>query len=396
MFILKIAFDGRYIFDKRGGVAGLRQYSSQLVAAMLEVAPENEYLLYLRQPLPTEPNTANPLSAALRENKANLKTEIVSGQIAGKRLPTAAWFQYSLPQALGHDRPDVLHCPDFLAPFWGGLRTKTTRIVTIHDLNVLRFRENFTPRTYWAWRSQAQISSKRATLILTDSEASKRDIMELLKVPAAKVRVILLAPDPNFAPATPAEIDNIKAKFKLEKYVFWVGSLMPQKNLERLLRAFALLKQTEDLPHKLVLGGQSAWGNQQYRDLIAELKLTDQVLLPGFIATEDLVPLYSGADLFVFPSIYEGFGLPPLEAMACGTAVALSNISSLPEIAGEAAEYFDPLNIAEMAAAMQHVLTNTNRRTELQKLGLEQAAKFSWQNTARQTLAAYTEARQKI
>lgn len=388
---MRIGFEGRYIFDMRGGVAGLRQYSTQLLAAMLQVAPDNEYLLYTRQPLPEKVDSPSLVAAALRKNLPNFKARVVAGQVAGKSLPTAAWFQYSLPQAIRSDHLDVLHCSDFLSPFWNIPSVKTPRIITIHDLNVLRYPENFTPRTYWAWRLQTQISSRRADLILTDSESSKSDIVEILHVPADKVKVILVAADSNYAPANETEIERVKTKLQLDKYIFWVGSLMPQKNLERLIRAFAILKETSDLPHKLVLGGQAAWGSQRYKDLIADLKLTNDVMLPGFIAAEDLVPLYSGADLFVFPSIYEGFGLPPLEAMACGTAVAVSMVSSLPEVAGDAAEYFDPLDITDIANAMQRVLTNDARRKELQKLGLERAKKFSWHETARQTFAVYQE-----
>ena len=378
---MKIGFDGRYIFEEKGGVAGLRQYSTRLLVAMAEVAPVNDYLLYLRQPVLSQTFAASPLSGS-----HCLQTRVAAGHT--RKLPTALWFQTALPNALRHDQPDLLHCPDFLAPFWSfGRRIPT--IITIHDLNVLRFPANFTTRTYWAWRLQAQIASRRAALILTVSQASKHDIIKLLKVPAHKIRVTLEAADPNFEPSAPLEVVRIKKKYGLEQYIFWVGSLMPQKNLERLLRAFALLKKNDSLPHKLVLGGQRAWGSQQYHNLIKELSLEGQVLLAGFVPPADLAPLYSGADLFVFPSLYEGFGLPPLEAMACGTPVAVSNISSMPEVAGEAAVYFDPLDPTSIAAAMRRVLSNPSLSAELKNLGLARAATFNWHKTAQETLAAY-------
>ena len=378
---MKIGFDGRYIFENKGGVAGLRQYSTRLLATMADIAPANTYLLYLRHPVLPQTFAASPLVG-----QSSLHSRVVAGRL--KKLPTAVWFQTALPNALRRDQLDLLHCPDFLAPFWNfGRRIPT--IITIHDLNVLRFPSNFTGRTYWAWRLQAQISSIRAALILTDSQASKQDIIRLLKVPAHKIRVTLAAADPGFAPSPAAEIARIKTKYGLEQYIFWVGSLMPQKNLERLLRAFALLKKNDSIPYKLLLGGQSAWGSQPYHSLISELGLEGEVLLPGFIPSADLAPLYSGADLFIFPSLYEGFGLPPLEAMACGTPVAVSNVSSMPEVTGEAAVYFDPLNTASIAATMQRVLSDPSLSEELKNRGIARAAMFSWNKTAQETLAAY-------
>ncbi len=378
---MKIGFDGRYIFEEKGGVAGLRQYSTRLLAAMADIAPNNSYLLYLRHSVLSQTFAASPIAG-----KNALQTRVVAGR--SRKMPTALWFQTALPSALHHDQPDILHCPDFLTPFWNfGRRIPT--IITIHDLNVLRFPANFTGRTYWAWRLQAQIASRRAALVLTVSQASKQDIIKLLKVPAHKIRVTLEASGPGFEPSSPNEIARIKTKYGLEQYIFWVGSLMPQKNLERLLRAFALLKKTDPIPHKLVLGGQSAWGSQQYRSLISDLGLDGEVLLPGFVPPTDLAPLYSGADLFVFPSLYEGFGLPPLEAMACGTPVAVSDVSSMPEVAGEAAVYFNPLDTSSIAAAMKRVLSDPPLSAELKNQGIARAATFSWHQTAQETLAAY-------
>jgi glycosyltransferase involved in cell wall biosynthesis len=357
------------------------------MAAMAEIAPANSYSIYLRQPEPVGKATEllNP------QQQADLHLCTLTGpQVRNLKLPTALWFQLTLPISLRSARPDVVHCPDFLAPFWN-FGPKIPTIITVHDLNVLRFRQNFTTRTYWAWRLQVQMSCRRAALILTGSEASRQDIINLLKVEPAKVKVTLYAADPSFKPASQPEIERVKAKFGLDQYIFWVGSLIPQKNLERLLRAFALLRQQSEVPHKLVLGGQSAWGSSRYAALIQELGLAEQVLLPGFIDQADLFPLFSGAALFVFPSVYEGFGLPPLEAMACGCPVAVSNVSSLPEVVGDAAEYFDPLQVTDIAAAMSRVLTNPTRQEQLRQNGIARAATFSWHKTAQQTLSAYQE-----
>jgi glycosyltransferase involved in cell wall biosynthesis len=274
---------------------------------------------------------------------------------------------------------------------------RRANVVTVNDLIPRHFPDQYAKMLDWFEESYAR--APEADMVLTYSEHTKREAVELLGVAEDRVRVIPLAAQEQFRPVGDQELLRATlAKYDLagRPYVLYVGHLEPRRNLVRLVEAFGLLRREEPgLEHRLVLVGHK--GDQGDRsepvfDAIRDRGLGPHVRWLGYAPRADLPVLMSGADLFVYPSLYEGFGLPPLEAMACGTPVVVSATTSLPEVVGDAGLLVDPLQVGELAAAMHRVLTDRQLRAALRDKGLRRARLFSWDRTARLTLAAYEEA----
>jgi glycosyltransferase involved in cell wall biosynthesis len=241
--------------------------------------------------------------------------------------------------------------------------------------------------------SVMRMAARRARRVLTVSEASKQDILHYLKVPAEKVEVIYNALDERLAVAPSAEdIDRVRQRFLLTSpFVLYSGNIKPHKNVERLIEAFSLLRKggREDL--KLVIIGDEISKYPGLRRLVHRLQLDRQVRFLGFVPDATLAALYGLASVFVFPSLYEGFGLPPLEAMAFGTPVVTSNVSSLPEVVGDAALLIDPLSPSEISAAIARVLDDDALRAELVRRGYERVRTFSWARSVKRIREVYAE-----
>jgi glycosyltransferase involved in cell wall biosynthesis len=227
-----------------------------------------------------------------------------------------------------------------------------------------------------------------ATAMIAVSQNTRRDLLEEYSIAPERVGVTYEGVSELYHPA-PVEAERLRSKHQLDHYILYVGTLQRRKNLVRLVEAYAHLLEQHDIPHKLVLAGSKGWGYEEVYAAVERSGVADRIKLLGYVPDEDLPGLYSGADLFIYPSLYEGFGLPVLEAMACGTPVAVSSTSSLPEVAGDAGCYFDPYNVAEIAQAIGHVLTNSDYKDELRQKGLSQVQYFTWRETARQTLSIY-------
>ncbi|MFQ5593189.1 MAG: glycosyltransferase family 4 protein [Anaerolineae bacterium] len=296
------------------------------------------------------------------------------------------WFEQVLfPRAAAGQKAGVAHVPYFAAPIWPA----TPTVVTVHDL---------IPMVLPAYRGSALVraytrlvaaGARRADAVIADSEHSKRDIVAHLKIDPQRVHVIPLAAGPQFQPATPEEIASVRARHNLpDRYVLYLGGFDQRKNVPALLRAFARLQAGPGLG--LVIAGRLPARDTAFapdpRPIAAQLGIEDSVVFPGWIDERDKPPLYSGAELFAFPSAYEGFGLPVLEAMACGAPVVTSTASSLPEVSGDAAVTVDPYEVNGLAQAMAIVLDDAERRRAMGKAGLVQASRFSWQHTAEATL----------
>jgi len=227
--------------------------------------------------------------------------------------------------------------------------------------------------------------------IITISECTKKDIVKFYKIPEDKIKVILLAPDPIYQPLSHDIIAPILSKYGVcAPYILYVGSLEPRKNIQTLIQGFANIKK-RGLNHKLIIVGNKKWEYSKLIRIVAESGLHNDVIFTGYLPDEDLPALYNGADLFVYPSLYEGFGLPPLEAMACGTPVITSNTSSLPEVVGNAGIKVDPQDVDQLSDAIYHVLTDENLRLSLIEKGLERSKQFSWERTATETWKVYDE-----
>jgi glycosyltransferase involved in cell wall biosynthesis len=283
---------------------------------------------------------------------------------------------------------DLFHDPSGVTPLlFGAGRART--VITVHDvfawscpgtsnlLDTVIYR-------HWLPRVLPGVDA-----VITDSQASKTDISKYLGVPSSKVNVIHLGVDGCFHPVAGELAATVGRSHGLpDRYVLYLGSVEKRKNLSTLLRAYAHLRRLVQVP-KLVIVGAKRHRSAGIEEILQELALVEHVLFPGYVPDEDLPALYSGADLFVFPSLYEGFGLPPLEAMACGTPVVTSNVSSLPEVVGDAAITVTPYDVEALAEAMRRVLTDADLRAELREKGLARAKQFTWERCAQETLAVY-------
>ncbi len=294
-----------------------------------------------------------------------------------------------LPGRAARDQIDVLHL-SYNAPLT--LPASCALVLTIHDISFEEHPEWF-PRKLraflkWSVRRSAQM----ARAILTDTECARADLVRLYRLPPEKITVTPYAADARFHPIADARaLSAIRGKYKTsDHFVLAVGNMQPRKNLARLMQAFAQVKRADVIPHKLVLVGQQLWLTD---DVLAQARrLGDDVILTGYVPDADLPLLYNAADVFCYPSLYEGFGLPVLEAMACGTAVITSNTSSLPEVAGDAALLVNPYAVDEIVNALHETLTNATLRAQLREKGLARARLFSWERTAQQTEQVYQHA----
>jgi glycosyltransferase involved in cell wall biosynthesis len=298
-----------------------------------------------------------------------------------------AWESSLLPFAARRDRLDLFHGTVNVLP----TRLNARSAVTIHDLALLRWPEQTPARRHRYLARAIPAAVKRADRVIAVSEATKADIVELLGVDPVKVAVTHLGVEDRFKPASAKRIKAAREVYGIEEpFVLYVGTLEPRKNLPNLLRAFARIQR--EIPHTLALAGAEGWKTREFREAVEEVSLGDRLRLLGFVDERDLPALYSAADLFAFPSLYEGFGLPVLESMACGTPVVTSNISSLPEVGGDAALLVEPSDVEGIGQAILSGLTDKELRGRLVAAGKKRAARFTWQATAKATAAAYREA----
>jgi glycosyltransferase involved in cell wall biosynthesis len=296
--------------------------------------------------------------------------------------------QLTLPLEVARVRPDLLHCPDFIPPF---VRT-CPAVITVHDLGFLRFPQTVTEesRRYYGQVARAVRSAQRTIVV---SESTARDLAELVDAPMERVRVVPNGLDPHFlAPPDPDATARARARWGLDRpYVLFLGTLEPRKDIPTLLRAFAAVRERHpDL--LLALVGRHGWLYQSIFATLEQLGLQSDVRHVEDAADADLVPLFDGATAFAFPSLYEGFGLPALEALARGVPSVVAETSSLPEVVGDAALLHPPGDQEALADALLRLVEDDALRAELRRRGPERAARFSWERAARETLAVYREA----
>ena len=360
---------------------GSGQYLKYLIPALLEADETLELFLISPKPFDPAPPAGSNLNAVVASPPMN-----PSGNLA------KVWFeQVTFPRACRMLGVDLAHVPYFGSPWV----TPVPVVVTIHDL---------IPMVLPAYRGDARVrlytrlvaaAAKRATLVLADSQASQRDIQRHLNLPDERVRVVYLAPAPAYQPAeTCDQIVALKQKYHLPpQFILYLGGYDVRKNVDTLIRAYAQLDPALQAAYPLVLVGklprQASSLFFEPLALVRQLNIKDRVITPGWVAEDDLPLLYAAAQVFVYPSRYEGFGLPVLEAMACGTPVVTSNAASLPELAGAAARQIDPTDVAQLAEALTRLCTEETTRSELIRRGFEQVEKFTWQKTAAETLQAY-------
>lgn len=370
---MNIGIDARYIQDHFPGIG---RYTFNLIRALVEVAPNEHFVVFYN---PALRNTRYDLSELahypnIELRRIDLRTFSIAEQVAWPRIAR----DLSL---------DLLHSPYYIKPYW----LPCPSVVTIYDVISARYPE-YLPSAWarLAFEVTTRLALASARQVITLSHASQRDLEELYGVPATKICVTSLAADECFRPASAEAIDAVRARYCLpERYVLYVGINKPHKNLVRLVEAWARIKDWGLGTWKLVIAGREDLRHGAARKRVEELGVGHVIQFLGEIAEADLPALYSGAELFVFPSLYEGFGLPVVEAMACGTPVVCSNVSSLPEVVGEAGLLVNPMDVDALADAILKVLRDRNLHETLRLKGVAQAARFSWQETARLTLQAY-------
>ena len=353
----------------RGLRSGVGYYTSNLLTHLVQEDAEHDYLLLSNRP--------------------------IEGEAAGRCLSPryafpnrSLWMQMVLPAALRAEQPVLCHFTNFTAP----LSCQTPFVVTIHDMTLSLLPRLHPLRQHVVIRPFVPMIAERAAAIITVSQSAKADIVRLLGVPVSKVHVIYEAAAERFQPVSAAQIAATRERYGLHgRYILYVGTIEPRKNLVRLVEAYGRLR-AEGLHHQLLLVGKLGWDYKPLYRRIEELGLRDDVVFLGYVPSEDLVSLYNLAEVFAFPSLYEGFGLPVIEAMACGTPVVTTRAGSLGEVARGAALMVDPQSVSELADALAAVVNDAALAAALRERGLARARELSWRETARQTLAVYRQA----
>ncbi len=376
---MKIGIDITAALTQGGGIG---RYTRELVQALVAVDQTNRYHFFSAKPPATLPVPEPlPQAAHVTYRPAPLDERWLYRLWYRLRLPLPVqWFTGKL---------DLFHSPDFVLPPVDG---RIPTLLTVHDLSFVHYPYVFPERLVRYLNQVVPWSIARATHVLADSEATRNDLLAIWQVPPDKVTVLYSGVHERFRPVRDAEkITAVRQKYQLAEwpYLLSVGTLQPRKNYQMLIRAFAPL--AEKVPHHLVISGGRGW---LYDEMLAEAArqgIAERVHFIGFVDDADLPALYSEASLFVFPSLYEGFGLPLLEAMGCGTAVLTSNSSSLPEVAGRAAQQLPPDDTAAWTQAIEKLLSDADHRQQLVTAGFAQVKQFSWQESAGQLLKIYAQ-----
>ena len=357
--------------------AGLGRYSARLAQALIEEQPGRFGLFYNQGK-----NGRFP---------ANLPTNVPTNHISLGYKPWRMAVLMGQQMGIGFNRlvpgTELFHSTEHLLMPLRGVPT----ILTVHDLIYKLFPEYHKRLNYWYLNTAMPLFCRKADAIIAVSQASKQDCVKNYNLDPAKIHVVYEAASSLFQPPPPTRIDYVRQTYSLpEHFLLHLSTIEPRKNLSRLLDSLLALRQL--LPHlslSLVLVGGKGWLYDDFFAKIEQLGLQDAVLPLGWVEDEDLPAVIAAADLAVQPSLYEGFGLPILEEMACGQVVAASSAGSHPEVGGDAAAYYDPENVDEITAVIHRLLTDKEEHNHRRQLGFQQAAKFSWQRTAQETIAIY-------
>lgn len=345
---------------------GTETYSLHLIRALLNLGSGHRFRLYTN-------------------GRASLSSPDAEVEIRSIPFPRL-WTHLRLSAEMALRPPDVLFVPAHVIP----LIHPAASVVTVHDLGYLHYPESHRAwdRRYLDWSTRW--SARQAAAVLVDSTATGRDLVQAYGISPAKIHVVYLGRDESLRRVEDLDlVARTRARYNLgERYLLYVGTLQPRKNLARVVEAFARVISQLDLSDvQLVLAGKKGWSYDALFARVSQLGLDSRVIFPGYVPDADLPALLSGAIAFVYPSLYEGFGIPVLEAGACGVPVITSNTSSLPEVAGDAAILVDPHDVDAIADAMCRIITDEALRAELARRGLENVKRFSWEKCARETLA---------
>jgi len=370
---LSIAIDAHSVGT---GLAGNESYSTNLIEALAEIDTTNRYTLYV---------TKTEAVERFRNRWPHVTVRLTWPHTPLVRIPL------TLARELRRHPVDLLHVQYTAPPF-----APCPIVATIHDLSFEHLPQTFKRRSRMQLRLTVRRTARAAAHVLVPSEHTRRDIIETYNVRAERVSVTPLAAPEHFAPVEDEkEVRLVRELYKIRgDYILAVGSIQPRKNLARLIKAYSTLRRARpqaNLP-KLALVGKRAWLYDETLRAIEESGIKDLIVLTGYVSESDLPALYTGALCFVYPSYFEGFGLPPLEAMQCGTPVIAGNRTSLPEVVGDAGLLVDPFDEDALTQALARMIDDSDFRAGLRVKGLERARQFSWRETARLTLQAYERA----
>jgi glycosyltransferase involved in cell wall biosynthesis len=385
--LVRIGIDARFLTHPQAG--GFKTYTENLIAALDECDDKNEYILYLDR----EPDQRSRLPTG-----SNFEIRIVQ-----ERVPLIGMLwreQLDLSRRVWRDRLDLFHSPCMTAP----LRLPCPLVVTIHDM--IWYSQKYTlgkPKhmkqelIHWYWRKVAERAAHRAAVVLTVSEASKRSIVQELGLADNRIFVTYEAASEIYRPITEGQLTaQLRQRYALDcEFILAIGSADPRKNIATLIDAYAILPATLQEQYQLVIVWTHPSLAPETQELVERLGLSERLQFVKQVPNEDLVVLYNAATLFVFPSQNEGFGLPLLEAMSCGTPVLTTDNSSIPEVVGDAAIMVEADDTDAMAKEMGRLLMDPSLREELVERGFKRAAGFSWSNCGRDTLRVYEEVYEK-
>ena len=397
---LKIGID---VTPASAGMGGVPRYTRCLVEALLRIDVSNRYILIslLPEEVPIPPSSDPSLASRLRRISCRQALPPRSSVLT-RRTPASVkqwfrpithawvrfWFHYHIKPRLAD--LDIFHSSELL--LWGPREGK--HVVTVCDLTTLLFPKFHTHGNIQLHARKLTFAKTRAHTVIAISQHTKRDLITQYGIPPERIRVIYPGCDPTrYRPLTHAEILPTLSRYHLSPgYLLYVGTIEPRKNLARLIEACErLAHRLGRPPAPLVLVGAPGWKTQEIYRRIERSPLRSAIVLTGAVDEQDLPQLYNGASVFVYPSLYEGFGLPVLEAMACGIPVVTSNVSSLPEVIGDAGLAVNPEDPEALAGALHQLLTNESLRDALGQKGQQRAQQFSWDRTARETLRTYEE-----
>lgn len=373
----RIGFDATAAFTQGGGIG---RYTRDLLGALLELGDNFHFNIFAAQ----GPQDMPVRIPAIKSERASFRQIPLS-----PRWLYRLWYRLRLPLPvqLFTGPIDLFHSPDFVLPPVFG---RTPTLLTVHDLSFEYYPETFTPSLVSYLKRVVPWSVARASHVLADSESTARDLVRLYGTSPQKITVLYSGVDERFKPVKDGTaLHKVRRKYGIgdSPYIFTVSTLQPRKNHQMLISAYA--KVADKMPHDLVIAGGKGWLYEKMGIEVKDLGLAHRVRFIGFADDEDLPALYSDATCFVFPSLYEGFGLPVLEAMACGTPVVTSDASSLPEVGGNAALQLSPTDVEGWAGAMLSLAKNDDLRTRLMHAGFAQKERFSWHESARQLMGVY-------
>ncbi|HVS82616.1 MAG TPA: glycosyltransferase family 1 protein [Pyrinomonadaceae bacterium] len=378
---MRIGLDGFPLLTPRTGVG---HYTFELARALARLAPSDEFELVAPGPFP---------GSIIEDIRRNCPDNLRAVNAEASSIRRRRWWAVGLPLYLRKASLDLFHGTNYEVPLW----SKRRSVLTIHDLSILLHPDTHQADLARRARRRLPVMARSASMIITATECVRREICQHLHVKPDRVVVTPYAPRSGFQ-AMPAEQANqTKRRFGVEdEFILFVGTVEPRKNLLTLVRAFEqVLRQTSRRPQLVVVGAEG-WLMDELFAFIKESAISDRLRLTGYLDDDDLRALYSSCTVFVYPSIYEGFGLPPLEAMACGAPVIASNIATFQETLGDVAQLVESNDAEALAKRIVEFLENEDRRRTLSAAGLEHAGKFSWERTARLTLEVYREVLRQI